>query len=91
VRIADMRMIAASTAPVEIGIPNISLTTSRNSRRESRYIPASTPMCVRSRGADVDHNTPAGMEVSTGASATEQPIAPARHTRSRPPGGTQWR
>ena len=61
-----MRMIAASTAPVEIGIPNISPTTSRTCRRESRYTPASTPMCACNLGANGDHDTPAGSSASRG-------------------------
>ena len=65
-RIADIRMIAASTAPTEIRMLNTSCTTSRTCRRDSRYTPASIAMCASNRAANADHDTPAGRSASLG-------------------------
>ena len=67
-----MRMITASTAPSEIGIPNISPITSRTWRRDSRYTPASVAICASSRGANAGHDTPTGRSASLGRPQHEQ-------------------
>ena len=61
-----MRMIAASTAPSEIGMLNTSTTTARTCRRERRYTPAMVAICASNRAANADHDTPAGRSASLG-------------------------